>query len=244
VVLCDASVRPELLPERIPLAILYEDERLLLIDKPAGLPVAPGAGHPAGTLANALRGLGCPLSAVEGPLRPGIVHRLDRGTSGVMVVAKTDATHRLLAHAFRAHAIVRQYLALALGQPSWDETQVDAPLGRRRQGRKAHAIRDDGSAARTRFRVLERRRDLALISACPETGRTHQIRVHLASLGHVVVGDTLYGGGSPAARFAASLGLRRLGLHAARLGSPDLGFDVEAPLPADLVEALRKAAPA
>ena len=242
VVVLGPAARPELLPERIPLAILHEDPQLLVVDKPAGLPVAPGTGHPAGTLANALRGLGRPLSALEGPLRPGIVHRLDAGTSGAMVIAKSDAAHTRLAALFLAHEVTRRYLALVAGAPAWDATCVAAPLGRRRDGRKAQGIRpaaDGGRPALTRLRVALRLGAVTLVEAAPETGRKHQIRVHLAALGHPVVGDSLYGGGDPALRAARALGLRRPALHAVRLalGAP-FHVDAVAPVPPDLAAAL------
>ena len=232
------GIRPEFLPERIPLAILRESDDLLLVDKPGGMAVYPGPGHPAGTLANALRGLGRPLSALEGPWRPGIVHRLDAGTSGVMVVAKTDTMHRQLRALFHGHAVIRRYLALVLGGPEWEERVIDGPLGRRRQGRRAFAVREDGRPARTRLRVVRRAEGFALVEATPETGRTHQIRVHLASLGHPICGDTLYGGGDRAAGKAALLGLRRPALHALSLSVPEVGHAATAALPPDLVRAL------
>jgi 23S rRNA pseudouridine1911/1915/1917 synthase len=233
------GVDPALLAEAIPIPVLLEDERLFFVDKPARMAVCPGPGRPAGTLANALRGLGRPLSALEGPLRPGIVHRLDAGTSGVMAIAKSDAAHAELVALFAAHRVERRYLALVVGEPAWDEREVDAPLARRREGRRAHAVRADGRAARTCFRALARARGLAWIEATPATGRTHQVRVHLAALGHPVVGDTLYGGGDRAARAAARLGLRRPALHAARLAFPTLAREASAPLAADLEAALR-----
>jgi len=235
VVLADEA-RPELLPEIIPLAILGEGDGFFVIDKPAPMAVSPGRGHPAGTLANALRGLGRPLSALEGPLRPGIVHRLDAGTSGAMVIAGDDETHRRLAGDFRARRVPRRYLALVDGVVAWDERRVDAPLGRRRAGRKAQAIvalDAGGRPAATHFFCRGRFDGYTLIEAIPETGRTHQIRVHLASLGYPLLGDTLYGGGALAVRRAARLGLRRPALHCASV------LGVEAPLPEDLGTILR-----
>ena len=230
------EARPELLPEAIPLAVLFEDDHLLVVDKPAPLAVSPGRGHPAGTLANALRGLGRPLSSLEGPLRPGIVHRLDAGTSGAMVIAKDDETHRRLAADFRARRVPRRYLAIVEGEVAWDERRLEAALGRRRAGRKAQGIVPvdaGGRPAATAFVCLGRLGGYSLVEAVPETGRTHQIRVHLASLGHPLVGDTLYGGGDLAARRAARLGLRRPALHCASV------LGVEAPLPDDLDRILR-----
>jgi 23S rRNA pseudouridine1911/1915/1917 synthase len=232
------EARPEFLSESIPLLVLLENDDLLLVDKPGGMAVYPGPGHPAGTLANALRGLGRPLSSVEGSWRPGIVHRLDAGTSGVMVVAKTDAMHHRLCCLFREHAVIRRYVALVVGEPAWEERVVDGPLGRRRRGRRAFAVRGDGRPAETHLRVVGRAAGFALLEATPETGRTHQIRVHLAWLGHAVCGDTLYGGGDRAARQAARLGLRRPALHALSLAIPATGHGATAALPSDMGTAM------
>jgi 23S rRNA pseudouridine1911/1915/1917 synthase len=228
------GAQPELLPERIPLRVLGQGEGLFFIDKPAGLPVSPGPGHPAGTLANALRGLGRPLSSVEGPRRPGLVHRLDAGTSGVMVIAETDDRHRELCSLFAAHQVERRYLAIVVGEPGWREQAVSAPLGPRRSGRGGRAVRPDGQPACTDLRLLGAAGGHALVEARPLTGRTHQVRVHLASLGHPLLGDTRYGGGDRAARAAAALGLRRPALHAVELGLPTEDLHATAELPGDL----------
>ena len=239
VAVLDASVDPRFLPEEIPLEILHADEHLLLVIKPAELAMTPGPGHPAGTLANALRGLGRPLSSREGPLRPGIVHRLDLGTSGVLAVACTAEAHRGLATQFRSHQIERRYLALVRGQPPWEETEAEIWLARRRPGRRSFAAVAEGQGkwSRTRFRVLAQGPDTAVVEAMPWTGRTHQIRVQLATLGHPLVGDIRYGGAA-ARHHANRLGLRRHALHAAELilQHPVTGARIgaRAPLPPDL----------
>ena len=234
------AAEPGLLPERIPLGLLLERDDLFFVDKPAGLPVTPGPGHAAGTLANALRGLGRPLSTLEGPGRPGLVHRLDAGTSGVMVVAADAEAHRRLAQLFAAHQVERRYLAVVVGEPVWQDHIVAAPLGPKRAPRRGRTVRLDGQAACTELSVLARGGGHALVEARPQTGRTHQVRVHLASLGHPLLGDTLYGGGDRAARAAARVGLRRPALHAASLAFPTLAIGACAALPGDLDQALRR----
>jgi 23S rRNA pseudouridine1911/1915/1917 synthase len=223
--------------------VLHADDAVLLVDKPAGMPTCPGIGHLAGTLANALRGLGGGLSGVEGPLRPGIVHRLDAGTSGVLCVARTDDAHRALAAQFLAHTVERRYLALVLGQPSWQEQRVENRLARRHPRRRAFGPNADGRLAITRFRVLDRGVGCALVEARPETGRTHQIRAHLAELGHPIVGDTLYGG-AVARAAARAFGLARPALHAEwltiRHPLTDARVSAQAPLPADFARALSR----
>jgi 23S rRNA pseudouridine1911/1915/1917 synthase len=239
-------------PERLPLQVRYEDEHLLVVAKPAGLVVHPGAGHSSGTLVNALLGReGSRLSTVGGAGRPGIVHRLDRDTSGLLLVAKDDRTHAALAAELAAHRIERRYLALVQGHLGQTAT-VDAPLGRHPRDRKRMAVVPGGRRAVTHLRVLERFGAGAagrasggglgaadLVEATLETGRTHQIRVHLAYLHHPVVGDRTYGADP---RLAARLGLERPFLHAWRLTfrHPVDGhtIDLTEDLPADLRRAL------
>jgi len=204
---------PDLRPEAMPLNIVYEDEHLVVLDKPAGLVVHPAPGHPGGTLVNALLAhCGSELAGIGGVLRPGIVHRLDKDTSGLMVVAKSEAAHRGLSAAIKARKVERAYLALAFGELKPDVSTVDAPIGRHPVQRKKMAVVERGGRpARTRLRVLERFPGYTYLEATLETGRTHQIRVHLAFIGHPVVGDPVYG------RRQGNLGLNRQFLHAARL---------------------------
>lgn len=229
---------PARLAEAIDVPILHETDDLLVVNKPAMIPMTPGTKHPAGTLANALRNLGRPLSTVEGDLRPGIVHRLDRGTSGALVVAKNDPTHRRLVALFAAREVRRTYVALVHGSPSWDERLVDAPIAAPRAGRKSRRVREDGRPARTRLLVRARHAEMAIVEARPETGRTHQIRVHLAWLGHPILGDTLYAGDADRGLWSA-LGVRRPCLHASHVTID--GVEVSAPIPEDLAAAIARA---
>ena len=223
--------------EPIALAILYEDEDLIAIDKPAGLVVHPAPGHPGGTLVNALLHHCGDLSGIGGVLRPGIVHRLDRGTSGVLVVAKHDAAHRALALQFQEHSVEREYRAFVRGLPASDGGRVDRPLGRHPGDRKRMSVAARGRVrdARTAWRVLRRfpASGVSLLAVHPETGRTHQIRVHLASAGLPILGDPVYGRASK-----GPCPLARPALHAAVLGftHPRTGARMrfEAPLPPDL----------
>lgn len=243
-------------PQPIALKILYEDEAIIVIDKPAGLVVHPAAGHPQGTLVNALLAhCGESLSGIGGVRRPGIVHRLDKDTSGVMVVAKTDAAHKALAAQFADHGrsgpLARGYLAFVWGAPDAPRGVIDAPIGRHPRARDKMAVRRDGREARTRWTVRERYAGLSgrvvasLIECRLDTGRTHQIRVHLAHMGHPLLGDSIYGPGfrTKAALLrpeaAAALGaLGRQALHAymLRIEHPLTHQHVEfrSELPADL----------
>jgi len=238
------------LPEATPLGVLYEDDDLMVVDKPAGLVVHPGAGTASGTLVNALLHHAKSLSGVGGVLRPGIVHRLDKGTSGLLVVAKHDRAHRSLAEQFASRSVEKEYLALVLGLPRTRTGQVDKPIGRDPKDRKKMSVRAvRGREARSTWSLVEGLDGAALLRVRIHTGRTHQIRVHLASLGHPVAGDATYGGRRPpgcrsAEARAALLSLARPALHAARLSftHPTTGarLDFEAGLPADLVEVLER----
>ncbi|HXZ37552.1 MAG TPA: RluA family pseudouridine synthase [Thermodesulfobacteriota bacterium] len=240
--------RLEIEAEAIPLKVLYEDRHLIVVDKPAGLVVHPGAGNYSGTLVNALLHR-CPdLAGIGGVLRPGIVHRLDKDTSGVLVVAKDDLAHRSLSDQFRKHTAERNYVGIVFGQLS-EEGQVDAPVGRHPTQRKKMSARPwKGREARTYWRVLERFRSFNLAEFRLQTGRTHQIRVHLSSIGHPILGDPLYGGRKRLASVESlplRQGLRRLkrqALHATSLGfvHPVTGdvLKFSSPLPEDIQEAI------
>jgi 23S rRNA pseudouridine1911/1915/1917 synthase len=223
-------------PEAIPLRIVYEDDDLLVVDKPAGMTVHPAPGHSSGTLVHAVLAH-CPnLSALGGEGRPGIVHRLDKDTSGLIIVAKNDAAHLSLARQLKERRVEKTYIALVEGRLKQREGVIDAPIGRHPARRKKMAVVEGGREARTRYRVLREIDGRTLVEVRPETGRTHQIRVHLASIGHPVVGDPVYGRGRPAGP------LRRQFLHAQRLAfrHPRTGdrLELEAELPEDLAQAL------
>lgn len=233
-------------PEDIPLSIAFEDAHLIVIDKPAGMVVHPAAGNPAGTLVNALlhhcRGQ---LSGIGGVARPGIVHRIDKDTSGLLVVAKSDAAHEGLARQFAAHTVYRRYLAACAGHPAPPEGTINARLGRSDADRKKMAVlpKDSlrGKHAITHYTTLERLDHAALIECRLETGRTHQVRVHCASTGHALLGDPLYGRTPKALRpVLERIGFARQALHAAELGfvHPVTGEDLRfaSPLPDDMRE--------
>ncbi len=231
-------------PEDIPLRLVYEDQDLLVVDKPAGLVVHPGAGRRGGTLVNALLHQVKDLSGVGGVLRPGIVHRLDKGTSGLMVVAKSDHAHRALAAQFAGRTVEKEYLALVHGIPVRPEGVISAAIGRDPVHRRKMSVRAPrGRDARSDYRVMEALDGAALLRVRIHSGRTHQIRVHLAALGHPVAGDATYGGTrTPSSRRPASRdalnALSRPALHAARLAfdHPVSGsrLSFESPWPEDL----------
>jgi 23S rRNA pseudouridine1911/1915/1917 synthase len=236
-------------PEPIPLKILYEDPSIIVIDKPAGMVVHPAAGNPSGTLVNALLYHCKDLAGINGVLRPGIVHRLDKDTSGAMVVAKDDEAYHHLTRQFKNRTVKKVYLAIAYGTFNRDEGVIDAQIGRHPSERKRMSTRvRRGRPALTAWRVRERFNTFALLEIYPQTGRTHQIRVHLSSVGHPLLGDPLYGKKGRAHSFQDPLlrtwieKMERQALHAHRLGfvHPRSGEDVEftSPIPQDMEEVL------
>ena len=221
----------DLLPQNIPLDVVYEDDDVIVVNKPVGMVVHPAPGHPDGTLVNALLyHCGNSLSGINGALRPGIVHRIDRDTSGLIIAAKNDAAHLALAEQLQDHSLYREYEAVSAGSLREDAGTVDAPVGRHPADRKRMAIdRKNGRRAVTHWTVLGRYPGCTHIQCRLETGRTHQIRVHLASIGHPILGDTVYGAKKPYP------GLVGQCLHARRLSflHPRTGerVTVECPLP-------------
>jgi 23S rRNA pseudouridine1911/1915/1917 synthase len=210
--------------QAIPLEVVFEDEHLVVVDKPAGMVVHPAAGNRDGTLVNALlHHCAGRLSGIGGVARPGVVHRIDKDTSGLLVVAKSDAAHEGLAKQFADHSIERAYLAVVNGHPHPREGTIDARIGRSDANRKKMAVLPDaskrGKNATTHYKTLELMNDCALVECRLETGRTHQVRVHLASIGHALLGDPVYGRPHPRLRTVLkTLGFHRQALHAAILG--------------------------
>ena len=226
----------ELTPENIPLDIVYEDDDVIVVNKPQGMVVHPAPGHPNHTLVNALL-YHSPLSTINGTFRPGIVHRIDKDTSGLLMVAKNDLAHQSLAEQLRNKTNKREYLALVYGQIKEDEGTIDAPLGRNPQDRKKQAVVKGGRHAVTHFKVIKRYDNFTLVKCILETGRTHQIRVHMKYIGHPLVGDPLYGP-------RKVIGKNGQFLHAALLGfkHPRTGKEMvfEAPLPENFQKMLDK----
>ena len=226
----------ELTPENIPLDIVYEDDDVIVVNKPQGMVVHPAPGHPDHTLVNALL-YHSPLSTINGTFRPGIVHRIDKDTSGLLMVAKNDLAHQSLAEQLRNKTNKREYLALVYGQIKEDEGTIDAPLGRNPQDRKKQAVVKGGRHAVTHFKVMKRYDNFTLVKCILETGRTHQIRVHMKYIGHPLVGDPLYGP-------RKVIGKDGQFLHAALLGfkHPRTGEEMvfEAPLPENFQKMLDK----
>lgn len=226
----------ELTPENIPLDIVYEDDDVIVVNKPQGMVVHPAPGHPDHTLVNALL-YHSPLSTINGTFRPGIVHRIDKDTSGLLMVAKNDLAHQSLAEQLRNKTNKREYLALVYGQIKEDEGTIDAPLGRNPQDRKKQAVVKGGRHAVTHFKVIKRYDNFTLVKCILETGRTHQIRVHMKYIGHPLVGDPLYGP-------RKVIGKNGQFLHAALLGfkHPRTGKEMvfEAPFPENFQKMLDK----
>lgn len=226
----------ELRPENIPLDIVYEDDDVIVINKPQGMVVHPAPGHDEHTLVNALL-YHCPLSTINGTFRPGIVHRIDKDTSGLLMVAKNDKAHRSLAKQLKDKTNIREYVALVHGRIAEDEGTINAPIGRSLKDRKKQAVVKDGRNAVTHFEVLKRYHDYTFVKCILETGRTHQIRVHMKYIGHPLVGDPLYG---PKKTIKGNGQF----LHAGKLGfvHPTTGklLIFEAPLPKIFQECLEK----
>jgi 23S rRNA pseudouridine1911/1915/1917 synthase len=241
-IVVEPSSRPthgDVQPQAIPLDVLYEDDWLLVINKPAGLVVHPAPGNWQGTVVNALLHRWRNRAGDLDPLRPGIVHRLDKDTSGVLVIAKDAATLAELGRQFRSREVSKEYLALVWGKFGVPRGEVRRPIGRHPVHRTRMSVRAGGRVAVTRYQVIAEAAGMSLLRVSPETGRTHQIRVHMAAAGHPVVGDPVYGG-RPAK--AAELGLHRQALHATSLAfrhpRTSEPLRISAPLPADLVAAL------
>jgi 23S rRNA pseudouridine1911/1915/1917 synthase len=232
----------EVVSESIPINVVFEDDDVLVVDKPAGMVVHPAPGNWSGTLVNALKGRGGALSAGSVPGREGIVHRLDKETSGLLLVARTDRAHRVLGAALQARQIVRRYAVLSWGHLKQERLTIEAPIARDPRDRKRMAVVNTGRPARTDLTRLARFDSADLLRARLFTGRTHQIRVHLASVGHPVVGDDTYGGGGGGGRKLVELPPRRHFLHAAWLvfRHPVSGatIDLRSPLPEELHRSL------
>jgi len=227
-----AGSRP--VAEPIPLTIAYEDEDILVIDKPAGLTVHPAPGHPNHTLVNAILAHCSKLAVSDDSTRPGIVHRLDKDTSGLMVMAKNDFARQYLVDQFKSHAVTKGYLVLVRGKLFPGQGRIEAPIGRDPHNRQKMAIVEGGREAITNYRVRKYLGDCSFLEVSPETGRTHQIRVHLSAIGHPVVGDAVYGAKSPH--------INRQFIHAYRLGfhlpTTRKYQRFTCPLPQDLKQAL------
>ena len=225
------SVEPNIEPENIPLDILYEDADLIVVNKPKGMVVHPAAGHYSGTLVNALMyHCGSGLSGINGVLRPGIVHRIDRDTTGSVIACKNDKAHRCIAEQLKEHSINRRYRAICFGELKQEEGTIDQPIGRHPNDRKKMAINhQNGKRAVTHYRVLQRFQGYTYIECVLETGRTHQIRVHMASIGHPLLGDEVY------SNWKSPFKLQGQTLHAKTLGfiHPTTGeyLEIDAPLP-------------
>ena len=192
----DVPKESHIIAQEIPVDVIYEDNDILVINKPKGMVVHPGNGNPDGTLANAVMGLcGDTLSGIGGEIRPGIIHRLDKDTSGIIVIAKNDKAHIDISNQIKNRTTSKKYIALVRGQIKEDEATINMPIGRSLKDRKKMAVRKDGKEAITHFKVLKRYPDYTLLELKIDTGRTHQIRVHMSEIGHPVVGDYIYSNG-------------------------------------------------
>jgi 23S rRNA pseudouridine1911/1915/1917 synthase len=240
-ILMEVETRPYARPENIPLVVLFEDEHMVALDKPPGMAVHPGSGERSGTMANALSYRFGELSHLQGPLRPGIVHRLDKDTSGVILVAKSDEAHQALAAQFKERSVHKTYLAVVHGVVEFDADLISLPIGRHPARPEKMTVRHDGSgrASETYYEVRERFRRHTFVEVHPRTGRTHQIRVHMAALGHPLVADRLYGRSDRVLNPV----MARQALHALRIEfhHPVSGEEMrlEAPIPADMERLLR-----
>ena len=244
VLMIPEPAKTEIVPEEIPLDILYEDRDVLIVNKPKGMVVHPAAGHTGGTLVNAIMyHCGKELSGINGEIRPGIVHRIDKDTTGALIVCKNDAAHQKIAEQIAAHSVTRRYIGIVHGNVKEEEGCIDAPIGRSEKDRKKMAINEkNGRRAVTHYHVLERFGDYTCMEFRLETGRTHQIRVHMASIHHPLLGDEVYGPSKCPIK-----GLCGQTLHARVIGfiHPSDGnyLEVEAPLPAyfqNLLDRLRR----
>ncbi|MFF2482909.1 RluA family pseudouridine synthase [Paenibacillus sp. NPDC058071] len=225
-----------IVPEAIPLDVVYEDADVIVINKPRGMVVHPAPGHSSGTVVNALMHHCQDLSGINGMLRPGIVHRIDKDTSGLLMAAKNDLAHLSLAEQLKEHSVTRKYIALVHGNLHHDRGTIDAPIGRDEKDRKMYTVTDRNSKhAVTHFVVLERLNDYSIVELQLETGRTHQIRVHMKYIGHPLAGDPVYGR-------SKTVALQGQALHAAVIGfiHPRSGeyLEFEAPIPADMEHVL------
>jgi len=228
----------DVIAENIPLKIIYEDECLIVVDKPAGMVVHPAPGHTNGTLVNALLYHCKDLTGIGGVERPGIVHRLDKDTSGIVAVAKTESTFKSIATQFHDRKIKKVYLALVKGVLRQMQGTIDSPIGRHKTQRKKMAIDDDGRESQTRYELIKQYDGFAYIRLHPATGRTHQIRVHMASIGNPVLGDDLYGG-----KTVKGAIMKRQALHAHKLEleyPEGRSLKLESPLPEDILQCIEK----
>ena len=240
-IIIEEPKKSSLKPENIPLDIIYEDNDIIVINKPKGMVVHPGNGNHEGTLVNAVLAYAKDLSGIGGELRPGIVHRIDKDTSGLIIVAKNDKAHKNLSEEIKNHEVTKIYTCLVRGNISEDDATIDMPIGRDKNDRKKMAVTEDGKKAITHFRVLKRYGNYTLLRVKIDTGRTHQIRVHMAKIGHPIIGDEVY-----------SNGKNEFNVHGQMLHSTYLKFkhpvtgkelELEAPLPQyfqDVLEQLKE----